>query len=88
MKALVVIKVITISLMMLALTVAFLFTLMAFSLNVAFADGAWSQVPSGLHIKVFGWNLLLVINCLCTFLVSGYCFFRMFVPPFLSQGEE
>jgi hypothetical protein len=88
MKVLSFLKVIGALSMMLVIYAGMLLTMMAAAMDLGFASTAWDHVPQGWHIRVFGWNGLLVVNALCTFIVSGYFFFRMFHPPFIKRDHQ
>lgn len=71
---------------MLGLLATFLLTIVATALNFAVAYSAWDHPPSDIHIRLFGWNGLLVINALCTFIIGGVSFFTlMFLPAYLER---
>ena len=82
-------KVFAYILLMLAVYAAFIFTIASCSLDLAAMDALWNQPPAGWHIRLFGWNGLLIINVLCTFVVAGALFGSLFwLPRRLDKHDD
>ncbi len=71
------------SILLLSAILAFtgMLVICASGLNLALICTVWDQPPKDWHIRLFGWDGLLLINLLCTFVVSGILFFVLFWLP-------
>lgn len=69
----------TLGYILLTLAIFFIamFTIVACAFNFALIYSVWDQPPTGWHIRPFGWDGLLVLNVLCTFLVSDVAWFAV-----------
>jgi hypothetical protein len=57
---------------------ALILMLCASGLNLALIDIQWDQPPVEFHIRLFGWNGLLLTNLLCTILVAWHAGAKLF----------
>lgn len=51
---------------------AFVVMIVAAALDLALVSMLWDKVPTDLHIRLFAWHGLLIINMVCTAL-AAFC---------------